>query len=82
MRFIRIFFNKFFCPGFLPDRLWRSTGPQSRSTDVHSLVHVGQVQGTVDRAVDRPESFALWFWAVDRAAVSYTHLTLPTIYSV
>ena len=29
----------------------------------------------VDRAVDRPESFALWFWVVDRAVDRF----LPTV---
>ena len=49
-------------------RLWRSIGMvdriQSRSTgtDVHRLVHVGQVLGPVDR----PESFALCFLTIDR----------------
>ena len=49
-----------------------------RSTDVHSLVHVGQAQGTVDR-VGRPARElckALWFWAVDRLLPTVKNMTV------
>ena len=75
MGFIEIFLTCFSVPEkWLPGaggRLSRSTVFQSRSTsrstDVHRSVHVWPGTGTVDRAVDREESFALCKFAVDRA---------------
>ena len=68
--FLTSFYDPNCCLPGSGGRPGRSTGFQSRSTgrsiDVHRPVHVGQAQGSVDRLVDRPESFALCFWAVDR----------------
>ena len=74
MRFIRIFFKKFFWPIFLPDRLWRSTdwstGPQSRSTSVdrraQACAHLARHMGRSTGRSTGPKSSALCFSTVDR----------------
>ena len=79
MGFILKIKTKFFCPKTVPARLWRSTGhrvgrPDGRPTctDLCTLArHLGRSTG---RSTGQ-ESFALWFWAVDRAV----DWLLPTV---
>ena len=70
MGFFRILKTQVFSPLMLPTRLWRSTGPvdrtQSRSTDVHKVVHADQLLGPVDQAVDRLQVPHSRVGAVDR----------------
>ena len=61
----------------LPGSAGRPAGrPDPESVDVHRPVHVGQVQRTVDRPVDRPESLSLCFWAVDRVPPTVIFMTV------
>ena len=57
-----------------------STAPEAgrplRSTDVHKLVHVWQIQGRSAGRPTGPESFALCIWAVDRDCPTVIFMTV------